>query len=239
MNEGLAIFLNLNPGESDENEALIRRIDELLLNFGVEYTGVSNMYRAVEKEDRDHAIFVARNVLRETVWLKDKLAGTSIMNLTNVCSVDQIRLENMAEPSARKLEYYEKYYQESHTLAHGIVIDENGQLRDGYTSYILSKKYGICPDVYEAFAKQPLKKIVVGQHVSKDGDTWKVKGDRLYRWKYTLKSPVVPGDILKVRTKKGRAFIYVRSIEYAAGNEFCKEHRNVIKHMKESLQPVG
>ena len=35
MNEGMTIFLNMDERKTDENEALIKRIDELLLNFGI------------------------------------------------------------------------------------------------------------------------------------------------------------------------------------------------------------
>lgn len=235
MNEGLTIFLNLDEEDLDENEVLIGRIDELLQKCGMVYTGVRNIYKPIEVKDRDRAVFEACRALNAASWLKGKLAYIPILNQIDVCSMEKIRLDQMTEPSAAKLEYYEKYYQKSHTLAHGIVIDECGQLRDGYTSYIIAKKYGIRPDIYEAFAKQPLRKIVKGQHILRDGDTWKVKNDKIYIWNYTLKSPVVPGDILKVQTKKGQKFICVRKIEYVTGKEFCREHRNVIKHMGEFL----
>ena len=150
--------------------------------------------------------------------------------------MERIHTKNMTEPSAAKLDYYEKYYQQSHMLAHGIVVDEDGQIRDGYTSYIIAKKHGIRPDVYEAFKGQPLRKTVEGQHVLRDGNSWKVKSDKSYIWNYTLKNPVIPGDILKVKTKKGQAFICVNKIDYVTGKEFCKEHKSVIKHMKEHLQ---
>ena len=236
MNEGLAVFLDMDERESRETKALIKRIDELLLNCGVEYTGFRNMYKPIEGKDRDHIVYAAQCALNDAVWLKDKLASVSIMNLTNACPMERIHTENMTEPSAAKLEYYEKYYQESHKLAHGIVVDEDGQIRDGYTSYIIAKKYGIRPDVYEAFKGQPLRKIVRGQHVLRDGNSWKVKSSKSYLWNYTLKNPVILGDILKVKTKKGQAFICVNNIDYVTGREFCEEHRPVIKHMKEHLQ---
>ena len=50
-------------------------------------------------------------------------------------------------------------------------------------------------------------------------------------WRYS----VIPGDILKVKTKKGQAFICVNRIDYVTGKEFCEEYRHVIKHMKERL----
>lgn len=237
MNEGLTVFLDMDERASDEIEAVIRRIDEILLECGMEYTGFRNAYRPIDEKERDHAVFAACRALEEADWLKGKLAYIPVMHRIDVCPMEQIRLDHMAEPSAAKLEYYEKYYQKSHKLAHGIVIDEHGYLRDGYTSYIIAQKYGIRPDIYEAFANQPLRKTVRGQHVLRDGDTWKVKSSKNYIWNYTLKSPVVPGDILKVKTKKGQAYICVRKIDYITGKEFCDEHRKVLKHMNECLLP--
>lgn len=231
MNEGLAVFLNLGEGKSKENEELIKRIDELLLDHGIEYTGIGNMYRPADSGDRDRAVFNACRALNEADWLKDKLADISIMNRIDACPLDQIKSEHMSEPSASKIEYYEKYYQKSHMLAQGIIIDENRRIRDGYTSFIIAKKYGIRPNIYEAFAKQPLRKIVRGRHVFWDGDEWQVKSNKIYAWNYTLKRPVVPGDILQVQTKKGQDFICVHEIGYVTGKEFCAEHRKVIRHL--------
>ena len=236
MNEAMAIFLNIDAKQFIENEAFIKRIDELMLEYGIKYTGFNNIYRPAEAKDRDDAVFTACHVLRETDWLKDKLADISIINRVDVCSMDRIGVEHMAEPSASKLEYYEKYYQRSNTLAHGIVVDEHGLMRDGYTSYLIAAKYGLHPDIYEALAAQPLRKIVRGKHVLKDGDTWKVKNDKIYTWNYSLKDPVVPGDILAVQVQKGREFMSVREIHYITGTGFCQEHRNVIRHMGECLQ---
>ena len=49
----------------------------------------------------------------------------------------------MLDSSPEKLWYYEKYYQKKHQLPHAIVVDENKQLRDGYISYLLAKKYNV------------------------------------------------------------------------------------------------
>ena len=60
---------------------------------------------------------------------------------------------------------------------------------------------------------QPLRKIVKGRHVVLSNGKWKKKSNKRYIWIYTLKKPVVPGDILLVNTKKGRAYICVDRIE--------------------------
>ncbi|MCI8932732.1 MAG: hypothetical protein HFI02_16175 [Lachnospiraceae bacterium] len=231
MNEGLTIFLNIDREKADENEELVRRIDEFLENFGIKYSGVENIYCPVDRTGRDDAISAACRALSGVVWLKGKLAYVSVMNMTNVCSMEEIRPDDMEKPSESKLEYYEKFYQESNSLAHGIVVDENRQLRDGYISYIIAQKYGINPSIYEAFAKQPLKKVIKGRHVVRMEGEWKVKSNKFYCWNYTLKNPVVPGDILKADTKNGKAFVCVDRIEYVTGKEFCEEYRDIIKHM--------
>ena len=109
-------------------------------------------------------------------------------------------------------------------------MDENRQLRSGYTSYVIAKKYGIRPDIFEAFAGQPLQKVVRGRHVSPSQDGWHIKNDNLYSWNYIIKKPVVPGDILKVQTKRGQEFIRVDTIDYVTGTEFCEKYADVIKH---------
>lgn len=235
MNEGMAVFLNIDEGKPEESEALIRRIDRLLMDHGIAYSGIRNLYRPTDRRNRDHAVFAACRVLRETDWLKGKLAHVSVAHRASVCSMEQIRLDRMSDPSCAKLRYYEDFYGSSRSLAHGIVVDEERQLRDGYTSYLLARKYGIRPDIYEAFAAEPVRKIVRGRHVTAAGDTWKVKSGRQYSWGYDLRRAVVPGDILEVRTKKGKDFICVDRIDYVTGQEFCEQHLEVRRHMGERM----
>lgn len=248
MNEGMAVFLNEGEEKAEKQrkperlekpeklDELISRIDNLLLDFGITYSGIMNLYMPKVTADRDHAIFAACDALNHAEWLKDRLAHICIMNKTNACPLEQIRLDDMTEPSPGKLKYYEEYYRKSSELAHGIVVDEERKLRDGYTSYLIARKYGIRPDIYEAFATRPLRKVVRGRHVLLKNGTWKIKGNKGYFWTYSLKKAVVPGDILKVQTKKGQMYICVDKIEYVTGEEFCAEHSAVIKHMKERLK---
>ena len=60
---------------------------------------------------------------------------------------------------------------------------------------------------------------------------WRKKGKKRYVWIYALKEPVIPGDILLVKTKRGTDFICVESINYAAGKEFCSRYKKVEKHL--------
>lgn len=153
-----------------------------------------------------------------------------IDTLTNTCSIDEIRTDRLSDPSPEKIWYYEQYYQKTKKLPHGIVVDEDRQLRDGYISYLLAKKYNIRADICEMVSGQPLRKIVGGMHVKFSDGKWRKTGRKRYIWIYTLKSPVVPGDILMVNTKKGKAFICVDKIDYAAG-KFCSKYKKVRKHL--------
>ena len=50
MNETLEIYLNLDMDNEQENEELIRKIDDLLLSAGMNYSGIANMYLPVERK---------------------------------------------------------------------------------------------------------------------------------------------------------------------------------------------
>lgn len=40
----------------------------------------------------------------------------------------------------------------------------------------------------------------------------------------------MPGDILKVDTRKGEAYMVVEKIKYIAGKKNCMEYRKVVGH---------
>ena len=69
-------------------------------------------------------------------------AGASALFEFKKClTIDKIDISNMSQPIPEKLKYYEDYYLESMMLAHAIVVNENGEIRDGYISYILATKH--------------------------------------------------------------------------------------------------
>ena len=142
----------------------------------------------------------------------------------------EIRTDMMSNPSREKRWYYDEYYQKTRKMPHAIVVDEDGQLRDEYISYLLAKKYHVHTDICEMVSGQPLRKVVIGSHIKFSDGKWRKTSRKRYIWSYTLKAPVVPGDILMVNTKNGKAFICVDKIEYAAG-KFCSKYRKVRKHL--------
>lgn len=236
MNESLAVYLNLDLDKRSENEALIERIDELLLTVGMKYSGIRNMYIPVDRKERDQIVFLAEEKLREVDWLKGILEFTMVGTLTSACPIEEIRTDAMSNPAPEKLWYYEQYYQKTGQLPHAVVVDEEKQIRDGYISYLLAKKYDANVDICEMVSGQPLRKVVRGKHVEFSGEKWRKKSDKRYNWIYTLKAPVVPGDILLVNTKMGADFICVDRIDYIAGHKFCSQYKKVRKHMNMHME---
>ncbi len=231
MNEAFKVILNLNTCGKKENEILTEKIDHLLMNFGIRNIGPGNYYVPLNPRNRDHAVFLAGKVLKEAIWLQNILIQLQVCHRTDVCSLPHIKTDRMASPAEEKWKYYENYYKATKHLAHALVVDENRQLRDGYISYLLAVKYHLRPEVYEALSDQPLAKLVIGRHVGASGGRYIIRNKQAYCWRYTLERAVVPGDILEVYTGKGRAYMCVEKIEYAAGTDFCREHFKVRRHM--------
>lgn len=125
MNESLYVYLDLDMKNEQENEELIRRMDQLLLTAGMKYSGSSNMYVPVDIQKRDRVVFRAEELLRSTDWLKDSLAYSAVGTLTDACPIEEIRTDSMQDPMPGKLRYYEQYYQKTNRLPHAIVVDEN------------------------------------------------------------------------------------------------------------------
>jgi hypothetical protein len=243
MNEGFALYLNLDLTEQEESEQYIQRTDHVLSEVGIKYSGFRNIYLPTEDGKRDQQIYLANKKLKETEWIRNKLSHIMIMNRTDACELGDISVNGMSEPSNVKFQRYEQYYQSTHKLAHPIAVDEKCKLRDGYISYLLAVKYGLHPDIYEALSDQPVRKIVRGMHVTYRENTWENTANKSYKWIYNLREAVIPGDILQVHVNHGLAFMRVDSIYYITGKEFCREHRTVKRHtgihmMLESKAPV-
>lgn len=73
-------------------------------------------------------------------------------------------------------------------------------------------------------------------HVEFSGGKWRKKSDKRYIWIYSLREPVVPGDILMANTKTGADFICVHRIEYTAGREFCSKYAKIRQHMNTNME---
>lgn len=235
MNEGMMVYLNLNlnPGIEQHlrNNEILSKLDELLLSEGMVYSGVQNLYHAQNQRERDSAAVRAIKALRNAEWLKGIYRNAAILDRTDVRSLEEIKLEGMSVPSVFKQEYYENYYLQKKKCSHGIVVDENGRLRDGYIAYLLAQKYGFCPVVYEAWSEQPLWKTVAGRHVYLKNGITKICSRKVYQWIYSLRTPVVKGDILLAKTKIGYSPMVVDNISYMTGTEFLRAPRRIKKKL--------
>ena len=226
MNETFSVFFDTVPADSDMEE-IINRMDRVIEKEGWKYTGLLNMYSPIDELTRDETIHKVAEALKHTEWLKPYSPRIFIGN-----RVDKVRLENidvsgMTAPPKKKLKRYEDYYNETKSVAHSIVIDEKGRIRDGYVSYLLAWKYSVNVEVLSSWSSQPVKKIVIGRHVRWDGEKYVEKSKKAYCWIYDLKDAVIPGDILLAHTKKGPDYMRVSRIEYITGKTVCTQYRKV------------
>lgn len=111
-------------------------------------------------------------------------------------------------PKAEKMEQKERYFEETGALQSQIILDGNGYLIDGFTSYLMAKERGIqiVPVRYGR------RQIVRAGHKP---------GGKPYSWELpeTLVDRVSVGDKAVVRTQKGVRTVVVTAVEEYAGNE--------------------
>lgn len=112
------------------------------------------------------------------------------------------------EPKPEKMQEKEKYFEETGALQSQIILDGNGYLIDGFTSYLLAKKYGI----RTVPVRYGRRQIVRAVHKL---------GGKLYSWELpeTLIDRVSAGDMAVVRTERGVKAVTVAAVEEYAGNE--------------------
>ena len=111
-------------------------------------------------------------------------------------------------PKAERMEQKEQYFTETGLLQSQIILDGNGYLIDGFTSYLLAKEHGI-QVVPVRYSK---RQIVRASHKP---------GGKLYSWKlpWILIDRVHTGDKVLVRTERGVQAVTVAAVEEYAGNE--------------------
>lgn len=166
------------------------------------------------------------------------------VELTSILNLDKINVSGMIAPKPERLKYYEDYYLAEGRFANAVIVDEHWNIRSGYMTYLLAKKYGVRPPIYEVRASKALRKVVRGRYVryseweqSFVGEAARSTGrkpvDRKREvWLYTLKEPVVPGDILRVETRRGVSNIRVEAVEYIGEDESCADMCRTLKHLR-------
>lgn len=168
------------------------------------------------------------------------------VELTSILNLDKINISGMTAPKPERLKYYEDYYLAEGRFANAVIVDEHWNIRSGYITYLLARKYGVRPPIYEVRASRPLRKTVRGRYVRypewQQGFADAEVGNRSFegraaerktrRWLYTLKDPVVPGDILRVESRNGVSNIRVEAVEYIGEDEGCTGMRRTLKHVR-------
>lgn len=154
------------------------------------------------------------------------------VELTSILNLDKINISGMSAPKPERLKYYEDYYLAEGRFATAVIVDECWNIRSGYMTYLLAKKYGVRPPIFEVRASIPLRKVVRGRYVRYPAWEWKAMDRRQESRLYTLKEPVVPGDILRVETRSGASNMRVEAVEYVADDESCAGMRKALKHLR-------
>ena len=234
MNEILTVYLHFDQ-DHENMEPVIRRVDEVIAPAGGRYSGIRNIYIPVASKQRDETICRVIHRLRNTDWLKPYKPVCMRGNRTHVTELLKVDVSHMMAPSPKKMKRYEEFYRKHHKLAQDILVDEKGNLRDGYTSYLLAMKYGADAAIMEVWSFKPIRKVVSGKLVDWNGREYTVQSDKVYRWVYNLKKAVIPGDILSVRTRKGYAYMLVSGIEYITGQTECSKYREVLNNETANL----
>ena len=233
MKDLLYVYLNFDPNNPNEmadvSERLIR-MDELLKDHGWEYTGLRNAYRPISGTDGDETCHDAADAVRNAEWLKQYSPYFGIGTWTNACDISEIVIEGRRSLSKQKLQKYTEYHEKTGLYAHGIIVDEKNVLMDGFTTWLLAKDGGRRPEVMVVRRGQVFKKVVSGKHVIKTDSGFQETGNRSYSWYYNRWEPVVPGDILSVRTKQGLRYMRVDRIWYVAGAHDCGVYKTVRRH---------
>lgn len=232
------IFVYLDYNSDDEEERVcveedIKYIDTLIEKQGWKYSGVANMYIPMERDTREETIIGVLEAIDSDERLRKYKPKVISGMQTNSCSLKEIDIRHMTEPSVVKYNRYEKYYLENTELSHGIIVDENRKIRDGYIAYLLSEKYGCNVDITEVPKGSSIAKLVIGHHVEYDAEqkTYVMRNDKRYAWVYTIREAVVPGDILLVWTSKGNAYMQVEKIINIAGKKTIRRHKKVKRNI--------
>lgn len=161
------------------------------------------------------------------------------VELTSILNLDKINVSGMTAPNPERLKYYENYYLAEGRFANAVIVDECWNIRTGYMTYLLAKKYGVRPPIFEIRAFRSLRKVVRGVYVRYPA-CQQIPGDkRRETWLYTLREPVVPGDILRVEARKGASYIRVETVEYVAEDKSCAGMRRTLKHIRKSVLESG
>lgn len=147
--------------------------------------------------------------IRKTLMLIDNFLkedeGERIMKIDDIKTYPCFAAHS---PKAEKMEQKEQYFAETGLLQSQIILDGNGYLINGFTSYLLAKEH-VIQIVPVRYGK---RQIVKASHKP---------GGKLYSWElpWILIDRVHTGDRVLVRTERGVQAVTVAAVEDYAGNE--------------------
>ena len=71
-----------------------------------------------------------------------KILFKELEKKTKIIDIENINVpENFKKPNKKKMEEREKYFRQNSKFEAPIIIDQYNNLIDGYTSYLIAKKY--------------------------------------------------------------------------------------------------
>ena len=140
----IVIILNITVGVFDIIQGIVHsNLDRIMV--GVLFLLVSLMMYLLEEATkwRDDLI----KLQDEHIKKQDKLLLDAIKELTNpnvIIDLKNITIpEKFTKPRKEKLNSRIQYYNKNKCFEVPIIIDKNNMLIDGYTSYLIAKKYNM------------------------------------------------------------------------------------------------
>ena len=239
MKDILFIRIDCGPDEPDTIEGLdktLDRIDSRLKEHGWENAGVFTITYPDPCADKTY--FQVIKAVKGAEWTNrgtSEIPDVGSSALVNACRLDEIIIRGMGPVSEKKIKKYRDYFEQQKQYAHAIIVDEDHVLRDGFTTYMLAMSSGVTPDIIMAGRDQEIRKIVYGRHVKRSLGGFAENNPKTYAWRYQLKEAVAPGDILRVKTQKGKKLMCVDRIGYAVGKQEYKAYKPVVEHLCEQM----
>lgn len=154
---------------------------------------------------------VMKTVIEDETNTCYKLALGAFKREIRRMNIDDIKIYPCFQehpPKPEKMERKEQYFEETGVLQSEIVIDSDGFLLDGFTSFLIAEKHGIkCVPV-----RYGSRQIVRAFHKP---------GGKLYIWELPgiLIDRVSAGDKVLVNTKRGIRAVTVATVEEYAGSD--------------------
>jgi hypothetical protein len=230
MKDTLSVILDAEKEDRYSIYPIILRIDRVLLEHGWKYSGIMNMYIPNEGVDGDESFYTASDAIMNDEIIKNYNPSVFVGTNTNACELESINVSGMSAVSVPKFTRYYKYYKQNKEYVHEIVVDENNNIRAGFTTYLIAKETGDNPNIIRVRSNQPIKKVVSGQHIIIKDGIFRGKKKKTYIWEYTLDTPVIPGDVLEVITEKGSDYMVVDKVAFVAGESDCNKYKKVLSN---------